>query len=310
MRADLLHVVTTIANPIRWTSRIALWRRFAQHMLDSGVHLTVAEVAYGERPYECADIPDVQHIGLRSRTVVWCKESALAIAISRLPQDWRHVAWLDADIMFRSPTWAADTVHALQLYDFVQPWATCYDLGPQDQHLAVHQSFAKLYVEGKPIVQGPNAGGYGYEFAHPGYGWAATRAALEHTGGLIETAALGAADHHMAMALIGRVEDSIHGAMTPGYRAPLLRWQQRAMQHVAGNVGYVPGTIEHQWHGDKAKRRYVDRWQILARHAFDPDTDLKRNVFGLVELAGNKPGLRREIDGYMRQRDEDSNSLG
>ena len=309
MNPALLHVVTAIANPVGWRSRVALFRRFAAHMRDSGVQLTVAECAYGERPFECADIEGVHHIGLRSRTVVWNKESLLNIAISRLPPDWKHVAWLDADIEFRRPDWAARTVQALQLYDVVQPWADCYDLGPNDEHLATHQSFCKLYCEGRPIVQGPNARPGGYAFAHPGYGWAATRAALEHLGGLIDTAALGAADHHMAMALVGRVDESIHGAMTQGYKAPLHRWQARAMRHLGGNIGYVPGTIEHLWHGAKDKRRYVDRWDILARHRFSPDEDLKRNVFGLIELTGNKPALRRELDGYMRQRDEDSNSL-
>jgi hypothetical protein len=157
-------------------------------------------------------------------------------------------------------------------------------------------------------VQGPNAG-QGYEFGHPGYAWAYTRQALEWVGGLIETAALGAADHHMAMALVGKVRDSIPGNLMGAYAAPLLRWQSRALHHIGQNIGYVPGTIEHAWHGSKDKRYYVDRWQILSRWNFDPTTDLKRNTFGVLELAGNKPGLRRDLDRYFRARDEDANSL-
>jgi hypothetical protein len=53
----------------------------------------------------------------------------------------------------------------------------------------------------------------------------------------------------------------------------------------------------------------VDRWQVLVRHRFDPFTDLKRNIWGVFELAGNKPGLRRDIDAYMRGRDEDGNTM-
>ena len=48
---------------------------------------------------------------------------------------------------------------------------------------------------------------------------------------------------------------------------------------------------------------------FLVRHQFDPALDLKRNVFGVLELAGNKPGLRRDIEYYLRSRDEDLNSL-
>ncbi len=303
MRADLLHVVTAIANPIRWESRIRLYREFERHMLASGVHLTTVECAYGDRPFELAGDPRVNHVAVRARSLVWTKENLLNIGISRLPQDWKYVAWIDADIAFRRADWAAETVHALQQYDIVQPWTDCYDLGPRDEHLQAHRSFCKQWMEQQPVGPGP------YRFAHPGYAWASTRAALEHLGGLIETAALGAADHHMALALAGKMEQSLPGGIEPGYVRPIAQWQARATAHIGGNIGCIPGTIEHSWHGAKTRRRYVDRWQVLIRHRFDPFTDLKRNVWGVLELAGNKPGLRRDIDAYMRGRDEDGNTM-
>ena len=154
---DPLHVVTAIANPIRWQSRARLYRQFEEHMLDSGVRLTVVECAYGDRPHEFADNPHITHVPVRARS---------------LPQDWRHAAWIDADITFRHPDWATETVHALQQYDVVQPWSDCYDLGPNDEHLQVHRSFCRLTHEGAPIASNL------YAFAHPGYAWAATRRAL------------------------------------------------------------------------------------------------------------------------------------
>ena len=303
MRADLLHVVTAIANPIRWESRIRLYREFERHMLESGVHLTTVECAYGDRPFELAGDPRVNHVAVRARSLVWTKENLLNIGISRLPQDWKYVAWIDADIAFRRAGWAAETVHALQQYDVVQPWTDCYDLGPRDEHLQAHRSFCKQWMDQQPVGPGP------YRFAHPGYAWAATRGALEHLGGLVETAALGAADHHMALALAGKMEQSLPGGIEPGYVRPIALWQARATAHIAGNIGCIPGTIEHSWHGAKTRRRYVDRWQVLVRHRFDPFTDLKRNIWGVFELAGNKPGLRRDIDAYMRGRDEDGNTM-
>lgn len=304
---DTLHVVTALANPIRWQSRARLYRQFEEHMLDSGVRLTVVECAYGDRPHEFAGNPHVTHVPVRARTLLWTKENLLNIGLGRLPQDWRYAAWIDADITFRKSDWASETVHALQQYDIVQPWSDCYDLGPHDDHLQVHRSFCRLAHEGVPIL----ASGYdGYAFAHPGYAWAATRRALTLLGGLIETAVLGAGDHHMALALLGRVSESVPGGVSDGYTRPLFGWQTRAQQHVASNIGYVPGSIEHDWHGSKAKRAYIDRWNILTRNEFDPDTDLIRNTWGVLELAGNKPQLRLDIDHYFRARDEDSNSLG
>ena len=156
-------------------------------------------------------------------------------------------------------------------------------------------------------MQGPNVGNYPYRFGHPGYAWAYTRQALEWVGGLADTAALGAADHHMAMALIGRVHDSYPSNIEQSYKTPLLRWQTRASQHISRNIGFLSGTIEHGFHGPKRSRGYVDRWSVLVNNGFNPETDLKRNTYGLVELAGNKPKLRHDIDAYFRLRREDSN---
>jgi hypothetical protein len=312
MRAELLHVVTAISNPARWKSRIRLYKDFEQHMLDSGVKLTVVECAYGDRPHELGDNPHVNYVPVHAsgHHLVWNKEPLLNIGISRIP-DAKYIATLDADIEFRRGDWASETVHALQHYHVVQPWTHCSDLGPQGEPLQTHVSFCKLWHERKELVQGPaHPYGGGAQFGHPGYAWAWTRQALDWAGGLIETAALGAADHHMAMGMIGRVQDSIHGGMTEGYKAPLFLWQKRAHKQIQGNIGCVAGTIEHFWHGPKDKRAYISRWDILAKHKFDPANDLKRNTYGVLELAGNKPELAHDIDVYFRTRDEDANTAG
>ncbi len=313
MKPDLLHVVTVVSNPIRWQSRAALYRAFEQHVLDSGARLTTVECAFGERPHEFGTNRHVNHVPVRAsaRALVWNKEPLLNIGIARLPHDARYIATIDADVTVRRPDWAAETVHALQHYDVVQPWSDCYDLGPNGEHMELHRSFCRLVHEKQPIMQGPQCGpATPYRFGHPGYAWAWTRDALDAVGGLVETAALGAADHHMALALIGKVRDSIPGNLPAGYTAPLLVWQERALAAIRRNIGYVAGTIEHAFHGAKAKRAYVERWSVLAKHGFDPSLDLKRNAGGVMELAGNKPGLRHDIDLYFRQRDEDANTLG
>ena len=280
-------------------------------MLDSGAKLTVVECTYGERDAELGQNKHVNYVRVRAAGVhkTWTKECLLNLGIARAP-DAKYIATLDADIQFRSPTWAADAVDALQHYPVIQPWSYCYDLGPNGEHIATHRSFASLVYAGKPVMQGPNAKPGGYEFGHPGFAWCYTRQALEHVGGLVETAALGAADHHMAMALIGKVGDSIPGNLGDGYKAPLYQWQARAQHHIQGHIGALNGTIEHFWHGAKEKRAYVSRWEILSRHSFNPTSDLKRNTHGVLELAGNKPKLSRDIDHYFRSRDEDFELTG
>lgn len=305
-----LHVVTCIANPVLWKSRIDLYKEFEEHMLQSGVKLTTVECAYGERDWQLPANARVNHVRVRAsgRNLAWNKENLLDLGMRSVPEAG-YFSMIDADIRFRDGHWAQATLDALQHFHVIQPWSTCYDLGPNGEHLATHKSLGALYKQGKPVVQGPNAAG-GYEFGHPGYAWAWTRQALEWTGGLIDTAALGAADHHMGMALLGQVDQSIHGGMTDGYKLPLKVWEARACAHMKNNLSAIAGTIEHSWHGNKAKRAYVSRWDILAKHKFDPSIDLKRNVWGVLELAGNKPELSRDIHSYFASRDEDSNTLG
>ncbi len=311
MRADLLHVFTARANPLRWAAPDRIFSQWAEHMLDSGVTLTVVECQYGERDFACA-LPHVNHIGVRAKTWCWTKENLLNIGIQRTPTA-RYVATADSDVFFRRADWASETVEALQHYDVIQPWTHAYDLGPNDELMAQHVSFCRQLRYGKPVwADRPDfwsSAGGAYEYPHSGYCWAWTRQALDWLGGLLEICGMGSGDHHMALALAGHAEHSLPGQALGAYATHVLRWQDRARRHINGNVGFVDGTIEHRFHGRKADRGYLSRWQMFLRHEFNPDTDLKRNMHGVFEWAGNKPELRREFDLYLRSRQEDVNSL-
>ena len=312
MKAELLDVFAVRANPLRWNQPEAVARNWVQHMLDSGVRLHLIEVQYGERPFVYADITHVHHIGLRARTWCWSKENALNIGISRVP-DARYIATSDSDVFHRRASWAAETVQALQHYDVVQPWSDAYDLGPNDEHIQHHVSFCRQYLHGAPVSpKGPKwwkFSGGPYDYPHSGYVWAWTRQSLDWLGGLFEVGGMGSGDHHMALALAGQAEMSLPGGCSPAYREHVMRWQARAVSHIKGNIGYVPGTIEHRFHGRKADRGYLSRWSMFIRHGFDPEIDLKRNTHGVFEWTGGKPELRREFDLYLRSRNEDINAL-
>lgn len=312
MRADLLHVVACVANPIRWQSRISLAKQFIENMLASGVNLTIVECAYGGRDFELGEDPRYRHVKVRANgaELVWNKECLWTIGLEHLPPEAEYICFWDADIIrCRNPNWAEDTVHQLQHYPVVMPWSDCIDLGPNGELLETHTALFKLFREGRPIVQGPNVGQVAYKFGHPGYGVAFTRRALDDLGGLIVTAPLGSADHHMGMALLHRVDDSIPRAMTPAYKAPMRAWQARAQRYIRKAVSFVPNVIEHGFHGTKVSRGYIPRWDILIRHHFDPVWDLRWNSYGVVQLAGNKAELRHAVDLYFRQRNEDVNSV-
>jgi len=313
MSPEKLHVVTAVANPVRWQSRMRLYKDFEQHMLDTGVDLTVVECQYGERPHEIEELPGVRVVRVRSKTLVWNKENLINIGVSRLPEGWKYMAWVDADVEFRRAHWATETVHALQQYDVVQPWSDAYDLGPNDEHIQHHKSFCSMLWHDRPLcAAGPKFWKFNqgpYDYPHPGYAWAMHRQAFEWLGGLLEIGAVGAGDHHMALALTGNAHRSVPAGANRRYVEHLMRWQARAQHHINGNIGFVHGTLEHAFHGRKNDRRYVDRWDILVGNDFDPEVDLKKNSQGVLELAGNKPKLRHQLDHYFKQRNEDVNSL-
>ena len=310
-----LHVFTARFNPLRWQAPQRHFVDWAQAMRDLGADVTVVECAYGETPFACEMPGIVTHIGVRADSWAWTKECLLNLGIQRRPEA-KYICWSDSDVFPRRNDWAAATIDALQHYRIVQPWDACYDLGPDDAHGDVWRSFARQYVHGHPIVVGEGqdfhkfwkGGGGQFDYPHPGYCWATKRETLNLIGGLFEYAGMGAADHHQAVSLLGQVTKSFPKEVAPAYRAMLEAWQSRARHAVNGRVGYVPGTIEHRFHGAKANRQYWDRWQMFLRHGFDPVTDLKRNTCGVLEFAGNKPALEHEWDQYLRMRREDDNA--
>ncbi len=307
--ASKLHVFTARSNPLGWVAPHRNWQRFAKHMIDSGVVLTVVECAYGKEPFAC-EMDGIRHIGVRAKTRGWNKENLLNIGVHRTPEA-EYIAWIDADVIFRRPDWASATVSALQHYDVVQPWSDAYDLGPNGEHMAHHRSFCRQFFHREPMVathakfwQGD---GGPYVYPHSGYAWAMTRQAFDWVGGLFELGGMGSGDHHMALGLIGQAESSMPGGTSQAYRAEVMRWQDRAERHINRNIGYVPGTLEHLFHGRKYDRGYLSRWDMFVKHAFDPHADLKRNSYGVLEFATNKPELRHDFDLYLMSRNEDVN---
>lgn len=304
--AKQLWVVAVISNPQRYKSRYELYHRFKASVEASGANLITVEIALGERPFEVTNELDPNHVQLRSNTELWHKEQMINIGISRLPQDWEYVAWIDADVEFCRHDWPEEIVHQLQHYDVIQCFQSAVDLGPDGEVINVFDGFVHSWSTGQPDPY--SKGKYGPHW-HPGFAWAATRKAIDDLGGLIDWAVLGSADHHMAWAFLGKAVERTPKGVTQSYKDQLTLWQDRATTHIKQNVGYMAGTIYHHFHGKKKNRRYTERWEILLKHKFDPILDLKRDWQGLWAFSDKGIRLRNDIREYFRQRNEDSIDL-
>ena len=243
------------------------------------------------------------HFRFRATDHVWMKENLINLAVKKLPVDWKYMAWIDADLTFLNEDWARDTMHRLNSqYDVVQIFQTCINMGPCGEALKIDKSFGYMHCEsGKPYHKTAK-----YGFWHPGFAHACTRAAYDRMGGLLDFGILGSGDRHMCLALIGLVEYSHPGNIHTNYSKMLQEYQARVKSL---RFGWVPGTILHHWHGRLEDRKYQDRWLILTKQQFDPETDIVRNAEGVIVLTEKGKRLEWHLANYFVERREDNMTL-
>lgn len=292
------HVITSLSNPIRFHSRYRLYNNWVKHMHESGVNPWTVEVGFGDRRFH-TPASNPRNLHLRSVNELWLKENALNLLVQRLPDDWEYVAWIDADIDFLYPCWLEEAWHQLQHYEVIQLWQSAIDMDHCGTVLQTHTSFMYCYLHNLPY-----AGKYG-TYWHSGYAWACSRKAWNGMGGLLDFAICGSADHNMASCLIGRGERSIPPGVNPKYADKIMAWQSHAVPSIKKDVGYIPTTIRHHFHGVKRLRQYWTRNRVLIDSQFDPDFDVKRDHHGLWQLTDRNWKLRDDLRAYFRSRKED-----
>lgn len=310
---ETLYVVLSYFNFCAYKQRKKLFYEFVERIKDEpGIKIVVSEAVLTTEPEEHqreqALLPMTgiwKHLRYTTKHAIWLKENLCQMAIHQLPSNWKYVAWIDADIVFLNKTWVSDTVDALRTkYDVVQLFFKCENLDERGQVGKVDKSFGYMHVEsGRPYVRS-----HVYGFWHPGYAWAMTRAAHDQMRGLVEFGILGSGDNHMSLALIGKVDYSHPGNIHPVYRQKLADYQER----VRGlRLGYVPGIIQHMYHGPIANRHYQQRWLILTQgeRPYDPSEHVAKNECGLLQLTRDGMHLERPIRIYFAARREDDGTF-
>lgn len=321
---NTLHVVRVVSNPARYHSRYRLARQQEEILKQCpNVKLYTVEAAFGKRCHELVEKVNDTHLLVRIKSEIWIKENLINLGVKHLlPQDWKYLAWIDADVVWPNLNWGKETLQQLQHYSVIQPWQDGLDLGRHGNVLSHFRSFGFQHYRQFEEELRKNTGGFGSggdkpkaaasampagdyrRFGHTGYAWACTRFFWENVGGLMDFAILGSADHNMALSMVGSVDRSIHSGMTEGFKRKCHEWQERALRVSHGEVGCTHDRLEHFFHGKKRNRFYGERWQILIHYKFDPEVDLMYDDQGVLTLVG-KPKLEQAIRHYIRQRDED-----
>ncbi len=277
-------------------------------MAASGAVLVTVEAAFGDHGFEVTDSFNPMHLQLRTSSVLWHKERIINLGIAhllRLVPDAQYIAWIDADVTFSNPDWAAQAVHQLMHHAVIQPYSEAISLDAKEQYLWNCPSSFRSFIDGRGYHQTPPLpASYIYK-GHPGLAWAATRSALDSLGGLYDTCVAGSGDTVMSNCLKGQWDVYLPAPPSAGMAASMERWGARCDRSIHANVGYANGSLLHHWHGRSEARGYEKRWSILSYHQFDPVHDLVIDSQGMYAWAGNKPRLEDDIRLSLTSRNED-----
>jgi len=295
-----LYVILPYFNYCGFEKRRKLFIDFVgRYARTPNVKLVVVEATQKGTRFQLPAFTNViLHIKVELSDRVWIKENLINIGVKHLPPDWYYVAWIDADITFLNPSWAIHTIQRLKTKDIVQLFQTSVHLGPDEEAFKIDKSFIYMYLKsGQPYHKTAK-----YGFWHPGYAWACNKHAYQQMGGLLDFGILGSGDRHMALAFIGKGEWSYHGSISEEYKNKIAEFQKKC---VGFKLDYVPGTILHHFHGSLADRKYVDRWNILITHNYNPCLDIFYEANGLLKLTETGKKLQKDMDTYFLERKED-----
>jgi hypothetical protein len=308
--ADDLALVTTYFNPAGFASKRRMYAEFAERIRASGLHLTTIECAFGERDFELP--ATAATIGVRARDVMWQKERLVNVAVAQLPVRFRKVAWVDIDVVFENPAWAAETSRLLESAALVQLFETAVWLpkgaavycGKGD----VWRGFAAVHASDPTAV----AAGDFFAHGHPGFAWAARREVVERSG-LYDACVIGGGDHLIAHAACGDWTSAcFEWSLGKGsaHHRHFVRWAEAFYDDVRGRVGFAAGGLLHLWHGQWEHRSYTSRHKELKSFDFDPERDIRPSADGPWEWASDKPEMHAWAALYFASRNEDDGALG
>ena len=294
---ETLYVILPYFNFIGFKQRRKLFIDFVH--VNSNLKLVVVE-AVGPAPLP--RLPVFKHIKINTGSHLWLKENLINVGVQSLPENWKYMAWIDADILFLNQNWVEETKAELQDADVVQLWQSAINLGPKGETLKVDKGFVYMFLDSGSKWSPTDK----YGFWHPGYAWACTKKAFEIMGGLIDWAILGSGDRHMAMSFAGLALESAPGNVHENYKMLLKMYEAHVKNF---KVSYVNGSIIHYWHGSFTDRRYKERWSILTKNNFDPLSDIGYTEKGLVQLSEKGRRFQKYLDEYFVGRREDGTSL-
>jgi len=323
-----LWVLTTYYNPVGYNRRRMNFKAF-RRLLQAP--LLVVELARDGR-HELSDDDGEIVIHLTGEDRLWQKERLLNLGLAALPRHTEFAAWVDCDLVFPDDEWVAKAMKRLeknggmlQLFDrshhlprdadpqTLSPSA-CKDFTPLFSGVAVASALrAGSFDENElRLAQARNAPDIASRHriidGHNCYGmaWAAPRATIEACG-QYDRFVVGGGDSVHVYAALSRLDDLWRlRPHSDAQQRDVASWATKAGEvGLTAHLDSLDGDVHHMWHGDVANRNYRGRYEILARHNFNPHSDIAQASNGAWRWADPNGALAREVGAYFWARRED-----
>lgn len=295
------------------------WYRSVKHLNYRIIECLIGEDAKSQLPDGDPNI-----IRVKTDSLLWHKETLLNKVVNELPNQFKYVFWVDADVLFTNNNWLVDSVKQLKSgADIVQPFEYCVHLERNEmmpgfdtlwalsnpdpekvkaiagmtnkesnQKKRIWRSFCANMVDNKRLGNDVDYDRHG----HVGFAWGTKRSVLEACP-LFDRALIGGADHIIAHAAAGQIP---HSCITKGFSdniEEVTAWSNSFFNVVRGRIGYVPGNLFHIWHGDIEARQYLKRITDFT----DQTTKIKDRDQNGLHIA--RDGRDRYVRQYYKDRE-------
>lgn len=182
-------VISCFYNPENNPYRLFAFQKFYRSIKHLNHRIVECVIGDGK-----PQLPKSEFISvIQTETLLWHKEAILNKIIADLPDDFRYVFWVDADVLFTNQNWLVDSVKALKKNSVVQPFEYCVHLEKNElkpsfdvdsyrdvastsmRHPKMWRSFASNHNR-----MGNLAGDKNYDkHGHVGFAWGARREILD-----------------------------------------------------------------------------------------------------------------------------------
>lgn len=224
--AHALGLAAVWFNPAGYQSRKDNFMRFYEGMRAFSDRLLIVELAFEKKPWQLPTLPNL--VRLRSNTVCWQKEALLNYAFDQLVQaGFKHLAWLDADIVFETAEWYAKTVEVLERKNLCQVFSEAETHFPDLGKKVERGAACEWVAQGKSPL---NLGCTGFGWAMRKEGWEAAR--------LFDLDIVGGGDYTMW-----------HGVFANylSQKKCFGMWRARHLSEKSGLNGPADGLLQSEW---------------------------------------------------------------